>query len=63
MTPRSHPSRSASGLVAGGRGGPEDELLQDGQEEVFSRAEVETGSVEHGVGEDDPRARTDDQDG
>lgn len=36
-----------SGLVAGGRGGPEDELLQSGQEEVFSRTEVETGRIEH----------------
>ena len=32
----------ASGLVQGGLGGPE-----DGQEEVFSRAEVESGRIEH----------------
>lgn len=36
-----------SGLVAGGRGGPEEELLESGQEEVFSRTEVETGRIEH----------------
>ncbi len=36
-----------SGLVAGGRGGPDDELLVDGQEEVFSRTEVENGQIEH----------------
>ena len=28
------------------------ELLEDGQEEVFSRTEVETGRVEHGSGAD-----------
>lgn len=38
---------TASGLVVGGRGGPEDQLLNDGQEEVFSRAEVELGRIEH----------------
>lgn len=27
--------------------GPGDELLLDGQEEVFSRAEVESGRIEH----------------
>lgn len=37
----------SSGLVVGGRGGPEDELLEDGQEEVFSRTEVEMGKIEH----------------
>lgn len=31
----------------------EDELLIDGQEEVFSRAEVELGRIEHGVGAPD----------
>lgn len=36
-----------SGLVQGGLGGPEDELLEAGQEEVFSRAEVESGRIEH----------------
>jgi len=29
----------------------EDELLEDGQEEVFSRAEVENGAIEHHSGE------------
>lgn len=38
-----------AGLVIGGRGGPEHELLEDGQEEVFSRTEVETGKIEHNV--------------
>lgn len=38
---------AASGLVVGGLGGPEHQLLEDGQEEVFSRAEVEAGRIEH----------------
>lgn len=38
---------SASGLAQGGLGGPEDQMLEDGQEEVFSRAEVESGRIEH----------------
>lgn len=42
-------SSAASGLVVGGLGGDEDQLLEDGQEEVFARAEVETGRVEHHV--------------
>lgn len=46
--PPKHPS-SPSGLVQGGLGGPQDELLEDGQEEVFSRTEVESGCVEHKV--------------
>ena len=37
----------ASGLVQGGLGGPENQLLEAGQEEVFSRAEVESGRIEH----------------
>ena len=41
-----------SGLVVGGRGGPADELLEDGQEEVFSRTELESGHVEHQAGDD-----------
>ena len=40
-------TRGASGLVQGGLGGPEDQLLEAGQEEVFSRAEVESGRIEH----------------
>jgi hypothetical protein len=39
------------GLVAGGQGGPEDEMLEDGQEEVFAREELETGKIEHHAGE------------
>lgn len=35
------------GLAQGGLGGPESELLDDGQEEVFSRYEVEHGLIEH----------------
>lgn len=44
----------------GGKGDPRDEeLLIDGQEEVFSRSEVELGRIEHGAGEDaDPRKGT-----
>lgn len=30
----------------------DDELLIDGQEEVFSRSEIETGRIEHHVGEE-----------
>ena len=37
----------SSGLVQGGLGGPEDEMLEAGQEEVFARAEVEAGRIEH----------------
>ncbi|NJC40341.1 hypothetical protein GGQ87_000599 [Brevundimonas alba] len=46
--PTSPPSKT-SGLVVGGLGGPEDELLESGQEEVFSRTEVESGQIEHHV--------------
>ena len=35
------------GLIVGGRGGPEEEVLDDGQEEVCSRTEVLTGKIEH----------------
>ncbi|MBU1385133.1 MAG: hypothetical protein KKG14_09245 [Alphaproteobacteria bacterium] len=45
-TPARTASRS-SGLVVGGQGGPEEELLESGQEEVFSRTEVESGRIEH----------------
>jgi len=41
-----HPN-SASGLAQGGLGGPEDQMLEAGQEEVFARAEVESGCIEH----------------
>jgi hypothetical protein len=40
---------ASSGLVVGGLGGDDDQLLEDGQEEVFSRAEVEAGRIEHAV--------------
>jgi hypothetical protein len=52
-----HPPSKSSGLVVGGRGGPEDELLQSGQEEVCSRTEVESGRIAHPVkagGGDEP---------
>lgn len=39
-----------SGVALGGRGGLENELLEDGQEEVFSRTEVESGRIEHQSG-------------
>ena len=52
--------RSGGGLVAGGLGGPEEELLESGQEEVFSRTEVERGRIEHHVASggdgDDPHS-------
>lgn len=51
MIDKPAPSRK-SGLVQGGRGGPDDELLESGQEEVFSRTEVESGHIEHHAGED-----------
>ena len=41
------PHRSTAGLVQGGLGGADDQLLEAGQEEVFSRAEVESGRIEH----------------
>ena len=41
------PPAAASGLVVGGLGGPDPELLESGQEEVFSRTEVESGRIEH----------------
>jgi hypothetical protein len=47
--PRNSPPADAAGLVVGGQGGPECELLESGQEEVFSRTEVETGRIEHKV--------------
>lgn len=47
LPPAARSGSASSGLVVGGRGGPEDELLQSGQEEVFSRTEVERGRIEH----------------
>lgn len=51
------PKVAAAGLVVGGLGGPEDQLLEDGQEEVFAHEEVEQGRIEHQVatgGDDQP---------
>ena len=45
--PAKSPAPQASGLVVGGLGGPEEEMLEAGQEEVFSRTEVESGRIEH----------------
>lgn len=45
------------GLAQGGLGGPEDEILDAGQEEVFSRTEVERGESEHHRGEETPGLR------
>ena len=48
--PSRRPTRSGPPcLIVGGLGGPEDELLEAGQEEVFSREEVESGRIEHHV--------------
>ncbi|HEV2081555.1 MAG TPA: hypothetical protein VGR32_03770 [Brevundimonas sp.] len=45
------PDKPDPRAAAGGQADvDEDELLIDGQEEVFSRAEVELGRIEHGVG-------------
>ena len=38
---------------------PEDELLIDGQEEVFSRTEVEAGRIEHNTGSGEAEVRED----
>lgn len=46
MTDRTAPP---SGPVAGETSESDDQLLEDGQEEVFSRAEVEAGRIEHSV--------------
>ncbi len=45
--PAARAGPAGSGLVVGGLGGPQDELLESGQEEVFSRTEVESGRIEH----------------
>lgn len=55
MTSRGDGNEAPRGLVVGGRGGPLDEMLESGQEEVFSRAEVESGLIEHHVGDDERR--------
>lgn len=53
------PPASRSGLVVGGLGGPEEELLESGQEEVFSRTEVESGRIEHQADTDGSGERPD----
>lgn len=60
--PRRSPNRkqaadARSGLAQGGLGGAGTELLDSGQEEVFSRAEVESGRIEHHTGETAAHAR------
>lgn len=62
QTPPDRRASGSSGLVVGGLGGPEDELLESGQEEVFSRTEVESGEIEHqaetgGAGDEGAKAR------
>lgn len=48
------PEKPDPRAAAGGQPDVEEaELLIDGQEEVFSRTEVELGRIEHGVGEVD----------
>jgi hypothetical protein len=49
MTKPSNIEFPKPGLVQGGLGGDENELLESGQEEVFARSEVETGQIEHAV--------------
>ena len=46
-TSRSLNTPASPGTPAGDFAEAEDELLVDGQEEVFSRAEVESGRIEH----------------
>ena len=46
MIRKSQPSASGPG-ASGAAPSPADELLIDGQEEVFSRTEVESGRIEH----------------
>lgn len=46
-TSRSLNTPSSPGAPAGDFADSGDELLVDGQEEVFSRAEVESGHIEH----------------
>ncbi len=45
-------SPSAAGLALGDQGGPQDQLLEDGQEEVFAREELLRGEIEHHIGEE-----------
>lgn len=52
--PHREPADASRGLAQGGLGGPEDEMLDAGQEEVFSRTEVEQGVREHHEGEETP---------
>lgn len=59
-TPAAPHDLAGSGLVVGGMGGPQDELLQAGQEEVFSRTEVESGRIEHQADTDGSGEPTDD---
>ncbi len=56
-TPHTDKIDHTRGLAQGGLGGPEDEILDAGQEEVFSRTEVERGESEHHRGEETPELR------
>lgn len=66
ISKKHHHPDPARGLAVGGLGGPQDELLESGQEEVFSRTEVELGEIEHqsaaGSGETDTDAKKPPQD-
>ena len=66
MTNKKNHHPSPRGLAVGGLGGPEEELLESGQEEVFSRTEVELGRIEHqsvaGSGRADADAKDPSQD-
>ena len=48
MTPEELEQRRAAANPPKAKGG---ELMEDGQEEVFSRTEVESGRIEHETGE------------
>lgn len=52
-SPETRHASPVAGLIQGGLGGPADELLESGQEEVFSRTEVELGRIEHSAGTDE----------
>ena len=52
------PEKPSPAAAAGGQPDvEEDDLLIDGQEEVFSRAEVELGRIEHHAGEERMKGR------
>lgn len=63
MTPGRPPARRVNFAGGGPPEADDPEFLVDGQEEVFSRSEVELGRIEHAAGgeePDDPASRRDD---